>query len=88
VWKHDPLHLTAGPYLYRVDVAASFWRRVTAPVLYLDGAQSRLRRPDAEINRRLAEFPSARRATIADAGHAMQRHQPVKVAAALLDHLS
>ncbi len=88
IWKHDPLHLTAGPYLYRVDVAESFWRRVTAPVLYLEGARSMLRLPDPEVDRRLAVFPSARRVTIADAGHALQRHQPERVAAALLEHLA
>ncbi|HVK73193.1 MAG TPA: alpha/beta hydrolase [Kofleriaceae bacterium] len=87
-WKHDPLHLTAGPYLYKVEIAESFWRRITAPVLYLDGARSMLRLPDAEVTRRLAVFPSVRRATIADAGHAMQRHQPEQVAAALLEHLA
>lgn len=86
-WKHDPLHLTAGPYLYRVEVAEAFWRRVAAPVLYLGGERSRLRLPDAEIARRLANFPDARQHTIADAGHALQRHQPAAVAAALLDHL-
>ena len=37
VWKHDPLHATAGPYPFRLDVAESFWRHVTAPVLVVDG---------------------------------------------------
>ena len=76
-----------GPYPFKVDVAGSFWARVPAPVLYLDGDRSQLRLPDPEVDRRLAMFPAARRATIAGAGHALMRHQPAAVAAALLDFL-
>ncbi len=86
-WKHDPLHRTMGPYPFKVDVAGTFWARVPAPVLYLDGDRSQLRLPDPEVDRRLAMFPTARRATIAGAGHALMRHQPAAVAAALLDFL-
>lgn len=82
-WKHDPLHLTQGPYPYRVDVASTFWQRVTAPVLYVEGAQSRFRLADADTERRLGAFPDCRRTVIADAGHMMMRHQPAAVAAAI-----
>lgn len=82
-WKHDPLHLTQGPYPYRVDTAASFWQRVTAPVLYVEGAQSRFRLADSDTERRLAAFPACRRLVIPDAGHMMMRHQPAAVAAAI-----
>lgn len=87
IWKHDPLHRTMGPYPFRVDVAASFWARITAPVLYLDGERSALRLPEPEVARRLAHFRDPRRATIAGAGHALMRHQPAAVTAALLDFL-
>lgn len=87
VWKHDPLHRTMGPYPFRVDVAEAFWARVTAPVLYLDGDRSNLRLPEPEVARRLAVFADARRATIADAGHALMRHQPAAVIRALTDFL-
>src|SRR5262245_15633661 len=79
-WKHDPLHLTAGPYLYRRDVAEQFWTRITAPVLVLDGADSRLRVPDPETRARMGFFKDARRVVVAGAGHALQRHQPYEVA--------
>ncbi|MBZ0236227.1 MAG: alpha/beta hydrolase [Deltaproteobacteria bacterium] len=82
-WKHDPLHLTQGPYPYRVDTAAQFWQRVTAPVLYLEGALSRFRLADADTERRLAAFPRCTRTVIADAAHMMMRHQPAAVAAAI-----
>lgn len=87
-WKHDPLHRTMGPYPFRVDVAASFWARIAAPVLYLDGERSELRLPEAETARRLAHFRDVRRATIAGAGHALMRHQPVAVADLLLAFLT
>jgi pimeloyl-ACP methyl ester carboxylesterase len=78
-WKHDPLHLTAGPYLYRKDVAAQFWSKIACPVLCVDGADSRLRIPDAEAAARMASFKDARREVIAKAGHAVQRHQPERL---------
>jgi pimeloyl-ACP methyl ester carboxylesterase len=86
-WKHDPLHLTAGPYLYRRDVAAQFWSRITAPVLVVDGAESRLRVPDAEIRERMSFFRDARREVLPGAGHALQRHRPTELAALLADFI-
>ncbi len=88
IWKHDPLHRTMGPYPFRVDVAGSFWARIVGPVLYVDGDRSLLRLSEPEVARRLALFRDARRHTIADAGHALMRHQPAAVAATLLDFLA
>jgi pimeloyl-ACP methyl ester carboxylesterase len=86
VWKHDPLHATAGPYPFRVDAAAQFWRAVTAPVLYLDGDASTLRLPEPELVARLAHFAYVRRITVRGAGHMLMRHAPAEVADALADH--
>jgi pimeloyl-ACP methyl ester carboxylesterase len=83
VWKHDPLHTTMGPYPFRVDHAAQFWRSVTCPVLVVDGERSQLNLPDAERAARRAWFPDMRYRTLARAGHMMQRHQPVELAAML-----
>ena len=30
-WKHDPLHLTMGPYPFRRDTAAQYWQRDHVP---------------------------------------------------------
>lgn len=87
VWKHDPLHLTQGPYPYRVDVAAQFWSRVEAPVLYVEGAESRFRLADADTERRLGAFRNVRRTAIAGAGHMMMRHQPAEVARVIAEHV-
>jgi len=84
VWKHDPLHATMGPYPFRVDVAAGFWRRITAPVLVVDGAESRFRLPDAELARRRGLLPDVQHAVLPRAGHMMQRHQPDALAELLL----
>ncbi len=82
-WKHDPLHLTAGPYLYRRDIAEQFWTRITSPVLVVDGADSRLRVPDTETHARMGFFKDARRVLVAGAGHALQRHRPDDLATLL-----
>lgn len=87
VWKHDPLHATMGPYPFRLDAAEAFWRRITAPVLVVDAADSQLRLPDAELARRRAALASHRHAVIADAGHMLQRHQPAALAALIAEHL-
>jgi pimeloyl-ACP methyl ester carboxylesterase len=86
VWKHDPLHLTFGPYPFRLDMAKAHWERVTCPVLLVDGARSRLNLPEAERAARRASFARHRHLTIEDAGHAVQRHQPARLAEAILAH--
>jgi pimeloyl-ACP methyl ester carboxylesterase len=79
-WKHDPLHLTFGPYAYRLEVATRYWQRITCPVLVIDGADSRLNLPEDERARRRAELANHRHVVVADAGHAIPRHQPGRVA--------
>jgi pimeloyl-ACP methyl ester carboxylesterase len=87
VWKHDPLHLTMGPYPFRRDYAEAFWRRIAAPVLAVDASRSRLRHASDEAAQRLSIFRDVRTATVDDAGHMMQRHQPAALAALLTDFL-
>jgi pimeloyl-ACP methyl ester carboxylesterase len=80
VWKHDPLHVTAGPIPFRREVAASLWSQIRCPVLLVEARQSTLRLPAAETATRRSYFADAREAIIEDAGHMMQRHQPIQVA--------
>jgi pimeloyl-ACP methyl ester carboxylesterase len=90
-WKHDPLHLTAGPYPFRLEFARAFWQRVTCPVRCVDGAQSALNLPDDERARRRGAFREVRHHVVDQAGHMLQRHQPVEVArliAAFVDDLA
>ena len=80
-FKHDPLHVTMGPTPFRVAYAGEFWRRVTCPVLVVEGSDSVFRSRQDETERRLGFFPSApERAVLPGAGHMMQRHQPAALA--------
>jgi pimeloyl-ACP methyl ester carboxylesterase len=84
-WKHDPLHLTFGPYAFRTEVAAKYWQRIACPVLVADGADSRLNLPADERARRRAELAHHRHVVVEDAGHAIPRHQPARVAQLILE---
>jgi pimeloyl-ACP methyl ester carboxylesterase len=79
-WKHDPLHLTMGPYPFRRDYAAQYWRRVACPVLIVDGEKSTFNLPNAERELRRNMFANHRYVTLPDAAHMMQRHQPAALA--------
>jgi pimeloyl-ACP methyl ester carboxylesterase len=68
VWKFDPLHQTTSPQPYYVAQARAFWRRVTCPVLYVEGAESGFRHDHAEMAARL-EVLRARRVTVVGAAH-------------------
>lgn len=84
-WKHDPLHATFGPYPYRLETARRYWERIKCPVLCVDGAQSRMNLPEPERAARRASFANVRHLVLEDAGHALQRHQPAKLAEAILE---
>jgi pimeloyl-ACP methyl ester carboxylesterase len=86
VWKFDGLHRTALPQPYYVAQARAFWRRITCPVLYVEGADSPLRLDAADEAERLAIL-RARRVVIPDAGHHPHLEQPEHLAAALVEFL-
>lgn len=93
VFKHDPVHVTMGPYPFRLDQAEQFWNAITCPVLSVAGSESTFLVHRDEGARRLAMFAtvdgqqSGRRQVevkvLDGAGHMMQRHQPVALAAML-----
>jgi len=84
-WKHDPLHLTMGPYPYRTAYVTQYWRAITCPVLVVDGAETRLNLPEPERAERRAHFANHRHVVLPAAGHMMQRHQPDALAKLLLE---
>jgi len=84
-WKHDPLHLTMGPYPFRRDFAAQYWKRVTCPVLVVDGGATMLNLPDPERAVRRVLFPNHRHVVLPGVGHMMQRHNPDALAQLLLE---
>jgi pimeloyl-ACP methyl ester carboxylesterase len=87
-FKHDPLHLTAGPTPFRVAYAAEFWQRIRCPVLLVEGERSAFRHAVAEWDRRAAFLAQHERAVLAGAGHMMQRHQPATLADMLIEFLA
>jgi len=85
VWKHDPLHRTFGPNAFRLDVAIRYWRRITCPVVMVDGADSKINLPAEELAQRRAYFAHHHHVVVDDAGHAIPRHQPARVAELILE---
>lgn len=90
--KHDPRHKHAGPILYRLAEAMAAWRRVSAPVLWVQGDQSELLqrfhgKDDTDLSARAACFANIRRETLASAGHMLQHDQPEALARLLTPFL-
>jgi len=75
VWKFDPLHQTRSPQPYYVAQARAFWQRIACPVLYVEGSETPLRLPAADLDDRL-RILRAVRVTVASAGHHPHLEQP------------
>jgi len=87
VWKFDALHQTTMPQPYYTAQARAFWRRITCPVLYVEGEESAFRLEPGDTAERLAVL-RARRVTIAGAGHHPHLERPEATAAVLLEFLN
>jgi pimeloyl-ACP methyl ester carboxylesterase len=91
----DPAHRMINPMLYRVDEILACWRRISAPVLWVEaentgawnwmGPKEKAR---AEIDRRIASIPEVRTATVRDAGHMLHHDQPEALARLVEDFLA
>lgn len=89
-FKHDPLHITPGPYPFSFRIAAQFWESVRCPVLLVDAVDSDFHLAPEDTARRIAAFsqcPALRVEHLAGAAHMMQRHQPAALAQLLGDFL-
>jgi pimeloyl-ACP methyl ester carboxylesterase len=86
-FKHDPLHMTPGPYPFMLDVASSFWRRITCPTLHVLAEASEFQASEALQNEYLRHFRHARLARVPDCGHMLHRHQPTAVAGLICEFL-
>ncbi|HEY5925691.1 MAG TPA: alpha/beta hydrolase [Kofleriaceae bacterium] len=84
-WKHDPLHITFGPYPFRRENAAQYWKRIACPVLIVDGGATIMNLPDPERAARRAHFANHRHVVVPGVGHMMQRHNPDAIAKLLLE---
>lgn len=87
----DPAHKIINRTAYRVDETLACWRQIAAPVLWLEGADSQIRRDMYAVPgyaERLAAVPSLSLSVVADAGHMLHHDQPKVVAQLVADFLA
>jgi len=84
ILRSDPAHKLVNATLYRLDEARACWERVTAPVLWVDAAESetitRMKLTPADLAERRAAFKNLHYQTVANAGHMLHHDQPEEVA--------
>jgi len=83
----DPAHKLDNPMLYRREEVMAGWQRITAPVLWVEGADTDVtkfwgnRYPRADFEARLARVPHLERLLLENCGHMLHHDQPAAVAA-------
>jgi pimeloyl-ACP methyl ester carboxylesterase len=86
----DPAHKRVNPILYRPEEVLAAWRRISAPTLWVEGADTDIakwwdgRYPRSDFEARIAQVPTLRRERLADCGHMLHFDQ-AEALAALLD---
>jgi pimeloyl-ACP methyl ester carboxylesterase len=90
----DAAHKISSPVLYRVEEVLACWQRISAPVLWVEAAQTDVWRwlgareqARVEIDRRIAHIAQVRCAMIEDAGHMLHHDQPEILAGLIEDFL-
>jgi pimeloyl-ACP methyl ester carboxylesterase len=89
--RSDPAHKRVNPILYRLEEAEACWRKVSAPALWVEGAESetlrllRIDEPAYEARKRC--FAKLTTHTLADAGHMVHHDQPEALARIVEDFL-
>ena len=92
--RADPAHKLTNPVPYRAAEIVAGWRRIAAPVLWVEGADTDVtkywgnRYPRAEFEERLAQVPRVERLLLDDCGHMLHHDQPAAVAARLAAFLA
>ena len=83
-----------NPVLYQADEIVETWSRITAPLLWVEGADTDVtkwwgdRYPRSDFEARLARVPLVEQERLADCGHMLHHDQPEALAARLLRFLS
>jgi len=90
--RGDPAHKIVNPVLYRHDEVRACWQLATAPVLWVEAAESdALKRVGLDASghaERRASFRSLRHVTVAGSGHMLHHDQPQAVAGLLDEFLA
>jgi pimeloyl-ACP methyl ester carboxylesterase len=80
ILRGDPAHKVVNPLLYRYEEVRACWQQVSAPVLWIEAAESdtlkRMRIEPAQLAERRSAFPKLRLVTIENAGHMLHHDQP------------
>jgi len=82
----DPAHKLTNPVLYRADEVLACWKRITAPLLWVEGDRTDLtgwwgtRYGHEEFYQRLAVVPNVEKFRVAPAGHMLHHDQPQALA--------
>lgn len=85
----DPAHKRSSPLLYQVDEVLECWKRITAPLLWVEGDRTDMARwwgtryPRADFEARLAVVAQVERCRLSPAGHMLHHDQPEALAARL-----
>ncbi len=79
----DPAHRIVNPVLYRWEEVQACWAKITAPVLWVEGAQTDAHKwagTAADLARRRAVLPQVQFEVVQDAGHMIHHDQPEELA--------
>ncbi len=79
VWKFDPLHRTAAPQPFYTEQALEFLRRITCPVLFVEGQGSR-QSERADKQQRYEAIADQRCVVVEAAGHMVHQNNPSRLA--------
>lgn len=84
ILRSDPAHKLVNATLYRLDEARACWERATAPVLWIDAAESvtlkRMKLSAAEYAERRGAFKRLEYRTVKESGHMLHHDQPEALA--------
>ncbi|RQP25031.1 alpha/beta fold hydrolase [Piscinibacter terrae] len=82
----DPAHKRTNPVLYQKPEVLECWKRITAPVMWVEGDQTDVskwwgnRYPRSDFEERLAVLASLERHVLSPAGHMLHHDQPEELA--------
>ena len=91
----DPAHKRTSPLLYQAEEILACWRQITAPVLWVEAADTNMwqwmgpkEQARAEVDRRLGHLQNVTARMMPDAGHMLHHDQPALLAAMIESFLS
>ncbi len=88
----DPAHKLINPIPYRIDETLACWRLVSAPAMWVIGAETdvsrRIKLTDADLAFRKSCFRNLQECVIPGAGHMLHHDQPERLAEAIEDFLA